>query len=155
MLVLSVDPGGEKGVGASGWCYQDENKVYAMGDTQDLKGFLKKWDIKKLPVNHVVVEGYFINPRQNKAQAHVGVPLTQIENVGVVKLWAEMQDIPWTEYFNNIKSTQAKHSGVFPKTMRKDIEHKFDAFNHGWWYLYKQGLVLTKLEKEMKAKGKL
>lgn len=156
MKVLSVDPGGETGVGQSGWCYQDETKVFAMGETQDLPGFLAKWNISELPIDAVVVEGYMINPRQeDRVKANIGKELIPVENIGVVKMFAKFHNLPITKYMNTLKSTQAKHSGVFPKKMRKDIEHKFDAFNHGWWYLHQQGLVISKLEKEMKAQGKL
>lgn len=151
MNVLSVDPGGEKGVGASGWCYQNVEKVHAMGDTQDLKGFLKAWDLKALPVDHVVVEGYFIPPK--KAKANIGVPLTTVENVGVVKLWAEMNDIPWTEYMPALKPTQCKMTQVFPKKGRKDVSHKLDAFNHGRYYLIQNHNAPTALEIEMRKNG--
>lgn len=155
MKVLSVDPGGDKGVGATGWCYQDETKVYAMGDTQDLKKFLKNWDLSKLPVDRVVVEGYFINPRQQgRIAANIGKRLVPVENIGVASMWAELNDIIVHVYPNTLKRTQQKHSGVFPPKI-KAIEHKFDAFNHGWWLLYQLKLVKTKLEKELEAKGKL
>lgn len=155
MKVLSIDPGGDKGAGASGWCYQDENKVYAMGSVQNLKEFLMKWNLEKLPVDHVVVEGYMINPRQGKRiSANIGKRLVTVEHIGSAEMWAYMHDIPVTIYPNTIKTTQQKHSGMKPPA-RKDIEHQFDAFNHGWWKLYQEGLVLTKLEQQMKAEGKL
>jgi hypothetical protein len=151
--VLSFDPGGEQGAGASGWCYQSADKVFAMGDTQDLKGFLKKWDLKKLPVDHVVVEGYFIPPRKDKMQANIGVKLTTVENIGVVKLWAEMMDIPWTEYMPAKKSSQCKLTGVYPKRGRKDVSHKLDAYNHGRYYLIMVHKAPTALEIEMQKNG--
>jgi hypothetical protein len=155
LKVLSFDPGGDTGAGATGWCYQDENKVYAMDGVQNLKEFLKNWNLEKLPVDHVVVEGYMINPRQgSRIAANIGKRLVTVEHIGAAEMWAHLNDIPTTIYPNTLKKTQQKHSGVLPPK-RKDIEHKFDAFNHGWWKLYQEGLVLTKLEQQMKAEGKL
>jgi len=154
-FVLSVDPGGESGVGASGWCYQDENKVYAMESVQNLREFLVKWDLKKLPVDHVVVEGYFIPPTKKGVQSNVGRKLPVVENIGVVKLWAEMNGLKWTEYMPAIKPQQCKLTQIFPKKMPKAIEHKFDAFNHGRFYLIQNHGAPTALEQKMKAEGKL
>lgn len=149
--VLALDPGEEKGAGATGICYMNEHKVFALTETQDLIKVLKTWDLKKMPVDHLVVEGYMINPRQKgKIAANIGKRLVTVENIGRAEMWAQLNDIPVTIYPNTIKSTQARHSGIYPKKMRKDISHKFDAYNHGWWYLYNElGLVKTALEKEM------
>lgn len=155
MKVLSFDPGGNQGVGASGWCYQSPEKVFALGDTQDLKGMLKKWDLKQLPVDVVVVEGYRTIPVRGKKAARVGKPMAHVENVGVVKAWAEFNDLKVIEYFSNLKSAQEKHSGVKASDKRKDVTHKLDAFNHGWWYLHSLGLVMSKLEKQLKKEGKI
>jgi hypothetical protein len=154
-FVLSVDPGGETGVGASGWCYQNEDQILALGDVQNLRKFLTDWDTKKLPVDHVVVEGYFTNPNPKFAKANMGRKLPTVENIGTVKLWAEMNGIEWTEYMPVIKNAQAKMTQVFPKQGRKDVSHKLDAYNHGRYYLIKNHGALTALEKEMKEKGTL
>ncbi len=154
-FVLSVDPGGETGVGASGWCYQNEDGILALGDVQDLRQFMVKWDVSKLPVDHVVVEGYFTNPNPKYAKANMGRKLPVVENIGVVKLWAEMKEIPWTEYMPMIKNAQAKMTQVFPKAGRKDVSHKLDAYNHGRYYLIQNHGALTALEKQMKESGKL
>lgn len=150
-FVLSVDPGGETGRGASGWCYQNEDKILALGDVQDLRQFLVKWDIAKLPVDHVVVEGYFVRG----AAANQGRKNPTIENVGVVKLWAEMHGLKWTEYMNTLKSAQAKMTQVFPRQGRKDVSHRLDAFNHGRYYLIQECGAPTALEIEMQKQGKL
>jgi hypothetical protein len=149
--VLSVDPGGETGVGASGWCYQNEDQILALGDVQNLRKFLTDWDIKKLPIDHVVVEGYMTRG----AAANMGRKLPTVENIGTVKLWAEMNGIKWTEYMPVIKSAQAKMTQVFPKRGRKDVSHKLDAYNHGRYYLIQNHGALTALEKEMREKGTL
>jgi hypothetical protein len=150
-FVLSVDPGGETGRGASGWCYQNEDKILALGDVQDLRQFLVKWDIKALPVDHVIVEGYFVRG----GAANQGRKNPTIENVGVVKLWAEMHGLKWTEYMNTLKSAQAKMTQVFPKRGRKDVSHRLDAYNHGRYYLIQECGAPTALEIEMKQRGEL
>lgn len=146
--VLSFDPGA-----TSGWCYQDEDQVFAMSQTTDINGFLEAWDIAKLPVDHVVFEGYRINPHQ--ATQNVGIRLVTVEAIGSIVQWATFKKIKFTEYLPMLKPQQAKLTQIFPKKMRKDISHKFDAFNHGRYYLIKNHGAPTALEQKMKEQGKL
>lgn len=147
MNILSFDPGKDKGgpKSGSGWCYQDEIKVLKWGDTQDLKDFMKSWDFVADPVDHIVVEGYRI--RQGTVSQNVGIPLITVENVGKVKFFAEMNDIPFKEYmpFDKKKQQQATGAKINSKTP-KEITHRIDAYNHGRWFLIEQKLAPTALE---------
>lgn len=147
MKVLSIDPGKDRGgpKSGSGWCYQNPDKVLKWGDTKDLKQFMKEWDFKADPVDYIVVEGYRI--RQGTVAMNVGIPLATVENVGKVKFFAEMNDIPYHEYmpFDKKKQQQATGAKIDSKTP-KELTHRIDAYNHGRWFLIEKKLSPTALE---------
>lgn len=156
MLVLSFDPGGTTAginkAAATGWCYQDERKTYAMGglfSTADLHKFLKNFDLKKLPVDVVVIEEYIPLPNQKGAKANLGKRMITSEAIGSITIWASMNGIIVVMQSARLKPAQAKMTGVDPKKGRKDVSHGLDAFNHGRYYLIQQGLARTALEVEM------
>lgn len=148
MKVLSFDPGKTTGI-----AYQDENATFAMTDTQDIYTWLEKVDLAKTPVDQVVIEDYVIKPHQ--ATMNVGVKQDALETIGAIKFWAARNKIPVQMYDPKLKPTQCKLTGTFPKKMRKDIEHKFDAWNHGRFFLIQKKLAKTKLEMDMEKEGKL
>lgn len=148
MKVLSFDPGKTTGI-----AYQDENKTYSMTETRDIHEWLEKVDLEKIPVDHVVIEDYIIKPHQ--ASMNVGVSQDALEIKGALIGWCRRNKIEFTIYDPKLKPAQCKMTQVFPKKMRKDIEHKFDAWNHGRYYLIQQGLAKTALEIELEKKGKL
>jgi hypothetical protein len=153
MKVLSVDPGKDKGgpKSGSGWCYQDPEKVLKWGDTKDLMQFLKDWDLKADPVDYVVVEGYKIRPGQEKM--NVGVPLITVENIGRVKMWAEMNSLPYQQYMPFDKRKQQQATGAkIDRNTPKQLTHRIDAYNHGRWFLIEQKLSPTALEAELLEK---
>lgn len=152
MLILSFDPGGtELGTNkasATGWCYQDQHKYWAGGGlhaTRDLHAFLAAWDVKKMPVDHVVIEEYIVRG----AAANQGRKMITSEAIGSITLWASMNKLPVTMQEAKYKPVMQKQTGVFPKTAPKAISHFADAYNHGRHFLIQQGLAKTKLELEM------
>lgn len=145
MRVLSFDPGPDHGT--TGYAYQDENELLEMEDAngpgKTIIDFLRDWDLKDKPVDVVVVEGYINMPGGKNPYYR---PLKTSENIGKIKGWAEMNRIRIHEYFPKDKPTECKATQVFPKKVPKAIEHRLDAYNHGRYYLIKQGLALTALE---------
>ena|SRR6059058_3238962 len=149
MRVLSWDPGQ-----TTGWCYQNPQKILSFGETTDLKTFLKEWDLKAQPVDYVVVEGYRI--RQGTVSMNVGIPLVTVENIGRIKYWSELNDIPVQEYLPDKKPTQWKATGVkVDKSVPKNQTHRLDAFNHGRFFLIEKKLAPTALEEQMRKDGLL
>lgn len=152
MFVLSWDPGGTLAgtnkASASGWCYQDQHKVYGGGGlhaTKDLHAFLAKWDVKKLPVDFVVIEEYIV---RGQAQ-NQGKKMVTSEAIGSITMWASMNQIPVVMQDARHKPAMEKMTGVYPKKASKRQSHLGDAYNHGRYYLIKQGLAKTVLELEM------
>lgn len=143
MRVLSFDPGG-----VTGYCYQDENAIYEMGDCEpSVIEFLRSWNLADKPVEYVVVEGYRQLPVRVEMTYYA--PMTTIEHIGRIKGWAELMGIPIHEYLPKDKPTECKATQVFPKKKPKWLEHRLDAYNHGRYFLIKKGLAKTALELEM------
>jgi hypothetical protein len=154
MRVLSIDPGREEGVSAgSGWCYQNPDTVLALGVVRDLMGFMADWNLDQKPVDVLVIEEYSIKGHQ--FNQNVGIKLVPVEHIGAVRMWARLNKIEVVEYDPSKKPIQCKATGVTPKNMPKAIEHQWDAYNHGRYYLIQKGLAPSALEIKMKAEGLL
>jgi hypothetical protein len=167
MRVLGIDPGKDNGGpdSASGWCYMDEKRIInspdglMWGSTKDLGKFLKEWSTEIFPVDQVVVEGYFINPRQQgRLYGNIGKgKMATPENVGKVKMWAELQGIPVHEFFNTDKVTEQNVTGMkYDKKTPKALTHRMDAFNHArYWLITVARIAPSYLEELMMKEGKL
>jgi hypothetical protein len=147
MRVLSCDPGPDGTSGTTGFAYQDENSLYELGDIFSAAEFFKGWDLQEKPIDYIVVEGYF--PLPGKEVMHYYRPNKTSEQIGRIKMWAELNDIPIHEYRPADKPKECKATQVFPKKVPKAIEHRLDAYNHGRWFLIEKGLALTALELEV------
>jgi hypothetical protein len=153
-LVLSFDPGKNHGGrnSGSGWCLQDENTVYDFGVTQDLVEFLA-WDVfaplKKLGIRPdiIVYEGYQI--RKETVAQNVGIPLSTVENIGAIKLFARSLKAEVVKFMPAQKPTQWKATGKNPTKVPKAQSHWIDAYNHGRYYLITRNLAPSALEEEI------
>lgn len=154
MNVLAFDPGGTTGI-----CLQNEHKVLQVTDTKNIHEWLEKFATPIAgQIDHVVIEEYEQRPHQqaiNTGRKGRTQSLYTIEVIGAIKGWCARNGKQFTMYDTKLKPAQCKMTQVFPKKMPKAIEHKWDAFNHGRYYLIQQGLALTSLEAQKKAEGKL
>lgn len=151
-LVLSFDPGKNSGgrKSGSGWCLQDEDVVHDFGVTGDLIKFLAglgtilatygKPDV-------IVYEGYAINP--HNVQMNVGADLTAVQNIGAIKLFAEIVGVKTHMYRPDQKKKQWAATGKNPTKVPKAQSHWIDAFNHGRFYLIERGLAPSLLEEKL------
>lgn len=162
-LVLSFDPGKNHGskTSGTGWCLQDENTVYDFGVTQDLVIFSYKWVMEaalgakpNMRPDVVVYEGYQI--RKETVAQNVGIQLSAVENIGVIKLMARLVGcLKVQQYMPQQKPTQWKVTGKNPTKVPKAQSHWIDAYNHGRYYLVTNNLAPSALELEMISKGEL
>jgi hypothetical protein len=154
MRVLSFDPGRELGASAgTGWCYQDPAGVKELGVTKNLHEFLRGLYIKEKPVDVIVVEEYEV--RAGTVAQNIGIKLVPVQNIGAVRFYAYLINVPVVEQYPRQKPTMAKATGVNPKKFPKAIEHQYDAYNHGRYYLIQKNLAKSKLELDMEAKGEI
>lgn len=159
MKVLSFDPGGD-----TGWAYQspqvdpNDTTAFMMGDVKTAKitDFLLQWDLKKNPVDIVVIEAYRIRETKRDLSSNVGIKLITVENIGRVQFWCEMNGIEYVEYETKHKPTIWKATGVkVDKSVPKALSHRLDAWNIGRWHLIKKRLAPTLLEIQMRQNGEL
>lgn len=153
-LVLSFDPGKNSGgrKSGSGWCLQDETKVYDFGVIQDMNQKLSEllWKMstgQMLKPDVVVYEGYGINP--NNVSYNVGSDLTTVQNIGAIKLFANLVGSKTHIYRPDQKKKQWAATGKNPTKVPKAQSHWIDAFNHGRFYLIERGLAPSLLEEKI------
>lgn len=140
MKILCIDPGE-----TTGWCVMDEKAdVKDFGNAPGaLVGIMEVLE-KVSDIDHIVMEDYVI--LRGKAMSHSGSRVVPVQIIGMVKAWAIRKKIPVTLYAARLKNVQQKHSQVFPIGAHKH-NHWVDAFNHGWWYCYKElKTVVSKLQ---------
>lgn len=140
MQILSWDPGV-----TTGWCLLDENGE--LKDAGQAVGFeeLDKVLARYPKPDYMVIEDYVI--LSSKAKSHSGSRVEPVQIIGVLKAHAARNKIPVVLYPARLKPIQQKHSGLYPKGAHRNT-HWIDAYNHGWWLLFKKKLVKSKLQQE-------
>ena len=96
-------------------------------------------------VPHVVIEDYRLF--QSKALQQSGSRLETVRVIGAIESWATLNKSRITLQPSNIKSIASLWSGVVPKGAHKN-NHHVDAFNHGYYYLQKNGFIKPKRREE-------
>lgn len=90
------------------------------------------------PVPYVVIEDYRLF--QHKALQQSGSKLETVRVIGALESWANSHKSRVTLQPANIKSIAQMWSGVVPKGAHKNSHH-VDAFNHGYYFLQKEGFI--------------
>lgn len=148
MRVLSFDPGE-----TTGWCYQDMDKILAVGQANGLEELIDVCAKHDGIVDHVVIEDYII--LNKKAGSHSGSRVPTIQMIGFLKSWCIQQKLQQpTLYPARMKPIQQKQTQMKPIGAHKD-NHWVDAYNHGRWYLIKEHGAKTALQLEWAKKNKV
>ena len=93
------------------------------------------------PVPHVVIEDYTLY--QHKAIQQSGSKLEAVRVIGAIESWATINKSRITRQPASIKAIAQMWSGVKPKGAHSK-NHHVDAFNHGYYYLQKEGFIKPK-----------
>lgn len=152
--ILAVDPGLTSGVTMFNL---DENKNFVSVENmtqvqlKDLPVWLGNLTKTYPDVEFIkVVYEKFITYRQY-AQRQVGSKQPASQAIGMLKMWAvangiEQEDI--IEQPADVLQIAKKWTGVNHKGPHSE-SHKFDAFNHGYYYMVKNDMAPTALEGEI------
>ena len=92
-------------------------------------------------VPYVVIEDYRLY--QSKAIQQSGSKLEAVRVIGAIESWAALNKSRVTLQPASIKAIAQLWSGVKPKGAHKNSHH-VDAFNHGYYFLQKIGIIKPK-----------
>jgi hypothetical protein len=130
---------------STGWAGFDRNgEVVSKGILRGLDAlidFLQECDRPDL----VIYEDYIILP--HKAKAHIGSKGETIQAIGIIKAACRQWGVPYETQRANIMSIAEKWSGV-KLPSNHDRSHDISAYNHGVYYLQKNGIRKSRLVKE-------
>lgn len=132
-MILALDPGK-----ASGWAtFTDEGQFVLMGQTSTVEEIIDWLDNFKEDVSTVVVEDYVLFKRRALSQSGSKMPAAQV--IGAASLFAKKKGAKFVKQRADILGVAEKLSGV-PLPADHSISHQFSAYNHGYYYLVKQGI---------------
>jgi hypothetical protein len=76
----------------------------------------------------------------HKAQQQIGSDMQAVKVIGIITTWARLNKIPVVMQMPTIKAIAEKWTKVEP-TGDHNRSHWVDAYNHGMYYLIKNGYV--------------
>lgn len=131
-MIVSIDPGG-----SNGWAkWEDDGTLIssgtAVGETEFFQFLFDN------PADIYVVEEFKLYPHMSEKLIWSKFPTIQM--IGAIKLFAYKRGATIVEQQTSIKDVAYKLSGV-PKPASKAKSHRFDAIVHGYYYLYKKGIL--------------
>lgn len=130
---LAIDPGD-----TTGWAGFDEcGELVTLGQVSDDE--FNTWISEAISpqMSAVICEDYVI--MQHKAMAHSWKPANTSQKIGAIEFVCHRDGINLVKQRNTIKSTGYQWGGL-KKPTDKRIEHQYDAFAHGIYYLQKNGI---------------
>lgn len=139
--ILAFDPGDTTGVAI--FSDQGELKQMTQLKLQDLIDFLGGYEF---PVSLVIVEDFRLFKR--KAMQQVGSTMPAPQVIGAIKTFASMKGVEVVLQPANIKPLALKWSGIIMPGNHAD-SHQWDAYLHGYYWLVSNGILQTKLQREL------
>lgn len=140
MITVAFDPGL-----TTGYCIFDDASPVSYGQIH----FLKLVElVEGLPKPDVVVYENF-QLFGHKAKQQIGSKFETVQAIGIIKSWAKRNKAEQIEQRPSDKAIAQKWTGIVPTGAHNTNSHWVDAFNHGMFYLIKQGIAKSKLEEEM------
>lgn len=131
--LLAVDPGE-----TSGWAvFSPEGQPLGFGQ---VRGREALYDLLQEigPVKVVVCEDYRLFG--HKAIQQSGSKMETVRVIGAIDSWAHQFGVKPFMQPSSIKSIAVKWSGLKPIGSH-DNSHHVDAYNHGYYYLQKNGII--------------
>ena len=132
-MILALDPGK-----ASGWAtFSNDGQFISMGQTSTIDDFITWLDNFVGDVTTVVVEDYVLYKQRALSQSGSKMPAPQI--IGAILLFAKQKGANVVKQPAGILNIAQKLSGV-PLPVDHSISHQFSAYNHGYYWLVKNGI---------------
>lgn len=141
MKILAWDPGE-----TTGWAELNEKaELKNCGNAKGMIGVMGVFELyegENKP-DHVVIEEYRVFPGKAMMLTGKNNQTSQIE--GMITAWCLKNKIKFTKYSSSLVEIQQKHSQVKPTGSHSNTHYVY-AYNHGWWWLYKNKYVVSKLQ---------
>jgi len=140
-MILAVDPGDTTGYAVlhmDGRC-----RLWGHKSAEDFITWLGTAPLDT--VEHIVIEDFVLFAR--KAKKQTGSRFKTVQVIGALKMRAGQLGIPFHMQGSDIKPIAERWSKVFPPADHSK-SHKYDAFNHGFYWLVKHGYAPTAWERE-------
>lgn len=142
MKVIGFDPGETTGFAI----LDQDGELLDFGQLKSMEALIEHLDrLDPTQFKQVIIEAYRILP--GKQMMHTGRPVVTEQIVGMIKAWAIRKKVGVTTYWSSDKPIQQKHSGVKP-TGAHSKSHWVDAYNHAWWWLFKNKYVVSELQRK-------
>jgi hypothetical protein len=146
MTYLSFDPGGTTGYAI----FNNDGQIKVWGDLHGLKELNSFLRGQERP-NAVIIEEYRVRGDSRGLKANVGSKQETVQAIGVIKAqcftW-EIEPVEQPAAMKKIGEIWSKHK---PYGAHKN-SHRVDAYNHGVYFLVKNGIrSITGIEKDIEG----
>lgn len=144
---LSFDPGK-----TTGWAMFDGNGQiiqYGQASLDELIDLTEEW-ARVWPISTIIYESFVLF--RHKARQQTGSKMEASQAIGIIKTLARKTDATLVEQDPTIKSLAQKWTQLKPIGDHAH-SHWVDAFNHGAYWLIRQGIRKTALEMEQERKN--
>lgn len=134
-MILSIDPGDSTGLATfSRKGELLERWIMSAEDTIDYLSYAEG-------ITAIVCEDFRL--RHGRAVAQSGSKLITVQVIGAVKLYCKIHHITLIMQGPDILPVAALHSGV-AQPSNHALSHDIDAYNHGYYYFEKIGVLKPK-----------
>jgi hypothetical protein len=144
---LAFDPGK-----TTGWAMFDGNGQiiqYGQASLDELIDLTEEW-ARVWPISTIIYESFVLF--RHKARQQTGSKMEASQAIGIIKTLARKTDATLVEQDPTIKSLAQKWTQLKPIGDHAH-SHWVDAFNHGAYWLIRQGIRKTALEMEQERKN--
>lgn len=144
---LAFDPGK-----TTGWAMFDGNGQiiqYGQASLDELIDLTEEW-ARVWPISTIIYESFVLF--RHKARQQTGSKMEASQAIGIIKTLARKTDATLVEQDPTIKSLAQKWTQLKPIGDHAQ-SHWVDAFNHGAYWLIRQGIRKTALEMEQERKN--
>ena len=125
--ILAIDPGD-----MTGWCTMTLKGEIIEWENLTQEDFQEKLTALQDAPSVIIYEDFKLFGHKAKQQTGSRFVASQI--IGVLKYYGSVRRIPLVVQIPANKDTGAKWSGLRP-TGQHNVSHKYDAYNHGFFYL--------------------
>lgn len=147
-MITAWDPG--KTTGFAIWSPEGELRELGQCDINDMVTTWRRLESTHGKITAVIYEDFRLFAKKARQQTGSNMPASQV--IGMLRTLAELSDAHETVQPANIKDIAIKWSGV-ARPLDHSATHSIDAYLHGFYWMKRQGIVKTVLQKQKAAEN--